>query len=205
MNVSAEQLEFVVGEVIRRLSIASSASSNSAADALSLQVGGNVLTLASLDGRLDGVQRVVVGHKTVVTPAAIDALKERSIALVRADSTFDRRASEVVLVKHENVESAAVEEFLRQLPTKVRSINLTDCEQLGTQVRPGEAAILLTNRPYEAACHANRDTRVCAVYPHDPGHLILAMNEVTANVLVVNANKYDRSMISTFLIADTKR
>src|SRR6476646_2755582 len=49
-----------------------------------LAVSDKVVALAHLDGRLDGVTRLVVPRGAVLTPAARDELRKRGIALASA-------------------------------------------------------------------------------------------------------------------------
>jgi hypothetical protein len=45
-----------------------------------------VITLSQLEGQLDGVVRLHVAERAVITPAARDLLKERGVELVRGDN-----------------------------------------------------------------------------------------------------------------------
>ena len=79
-----EFVERIVQEVIRRLvqrGLVLGGATGS--DETELAVSDKVVTLATLDGRLAGVKRVVVGGRSIVTPAAKDELNDRSIELVR--------------------------------------------------------------------------------------------------------------------------
>jgi hypothetical protein len=48
-----------------------------------MTVTDRVVALSAIEGRLDGVRRVVVDRRAVVTPAARDALKEKGVELTR--------------------------------------------------------------------------------------------------------------------------
>ncbi len=82
--LNAEFIERIVQEVIRRLLergvAVEEASSN---DNTELAVSDKVVTLATLEGHLAGVKRLVVGGRSIVTPAVKDELNDRSIELVR--------------------------------------------------------------------------------------------------------------------------
>ncbi len=77
-------IERIVQEVVRRLiergavvgQVANSSETERA-------VSDKVVSLATLEGRLAGVQRLVVGVRAVVTPAVKDELNDKSIELVR--------------------------------------------------------------------------------------------------------------------------
>ena len=75
-----ELFERIVQEVIRRLvagGITVGATGNK-----QLALSERVITLATLDGKLDGVETVSVQKRAVVTPAVKDELNRRSIRLV---------------------------------------------------------------------------------------------------------------------------
>ena len=80
----AEFIERIVQEVIRRLvqrgMVVGGASSSSETE---LALSDKVVTLATLNGRLAGVKRLVVGGRSIITPAVKDELNDRSIELVR--------------------------------------------------------------------------------------------------------------------------
>ena len=79
-----ELFERIVQEVIRRL-VERGVDIHPAATKREkdLAVSDKVVTLATLNGRLAGVKRVVVGGRSIVTPAVKDELNDRSIELVR--------------------------------------------------------------------------------------------------------------------------
>ena len=78
-----EFIERIVQEVIRRLLKQGPAGGATAGGETELAVSDKVVTLATLDGRLTGVKRLVVGGRSIVTPAVKDELKGRSIELIR--------------------------------------------------------------------------------------------------------------------------
>jgi hypothetical protein len=84
MNVTPEQLEWIVQEVIRRLRQADGQSPPAAAS--ELRLSDRVVTLAALKDRLNNVSRVSVPAKAVVTPAVRDRLKQLGVELVRQTS-----------------------------------------------------------------------------------------------------------------------
>ena len=84
MTFTEQQVEWIVVEVLRRLGVAEgkprSATAGSAGE---LRLTERVVTLRSIEGRLAGVTRVVVSARAVITPAARDELKQRTIELIR--------------------------------------------------------------------------------------------------------------------------
>jgi hypothetical protein len=86
MTLTSEQIDWIVAEVIRRLTASSdrvavfSGTPDSTAD---LTLSDKVITLRSLENRLGGMTRLIVPKNAVVSPAAKDELKQRKIELVR--------------------------------------------------------------------------------------------------------------------------
>jgi hypothetical protein len=84
MMYSEEQVEWIVAEVIRRLGLLGATGDRSSAS----QAGGElalaerVVTMRSVEGRLNGVSRLRVQRRAVITPAVKDELKERKIEIV---------------------------------------------------------------------------------------------------------------------------
>ena len=89
----AQVIERIVREVIRRLremetgnhrqSPVAATSSREAENVCTLTIEKHVVTLATLEGRLDGVERLLVPNNAVVTPSVHDELRDRNIALDR--------------------------------------------------------------------------------------------------------------------------
>ena len=85
MSFTEADVERIVAEVIRRLR----AMESSPAPAVPGPIGHDlvlterVIAMRTIDGRLAGVQRLLVPAKAVVTPAVRDELKKHKIELVR--------------------------------------------------------------------------------------------------------------------------
>ncbi len=96
MELSAQDIERIVSEVVRRLrqagvdvqSKGDGPSVTTAEEAVSTTctLSEHVISLDSIQGRLENVQQLVVGERAVVTPAVVDALRERKITLQRGVS-----------------------------------------------------------------------------------------------------------------------
>ena len=84
-NLDPELVERVVREVLRRLLDCGVVitSDSQVTRGGELQVAETVVATAALDGKLNGVRRVVVGSRAFVTPSAKDELRDRGIKLVR--------------------------------------------------------------------------------------------------------------------------
>lgn len=85
MTFTEADVERIVAEVIRRLRAMESSPAPVVAGPVvhDLVLTERVITMRTIDGRLVGVQRLLVPAKAVVTPAAMDELKKHKIELVR--------------------------------------------------------------------------------------------------------------------------
>jgi hypothetical protein len=82
MSLSEADIDRVVREVLRRLAAMTPSPLQATTVATTLSLSTRVVTTAELKGRLQGVQRLEVPTRAVVTPAARDYLRERGVQLV---------------------------------------------------------------------------------------------------------------------------
>jgi hypothetical protein len=78
MSLSEAEIEIVVREVLRRLA---AMAPQPLAQASTLSLSARVVTMAELKGKLQGVDRLQVPRRAVVTPAARDYLREHGVQL----------------------------------------------------------------------------------------------------------------------------
>jgi hypothetical protein len=85
MTFTQEQVERIVLEVIRRLGLLDTnpTRQRGSEKTVDLTLADDVITTRTLEGRLDGVRRVLVEQRAVITPLVRDELKQRNIELVR--------------------------------------------------------------------------------------------------------------------------
>mgnify|MGYP003332281937 CR=1 FL=1 len=166
-----------------------------------LELQDRVVTMASLSGRLSGIQRVVVATRAVVTPAVRDRLRELRIALAFASPT--QRAG----VANQATTSRRL--YLHQSGTRIDTTILvarlsaaTRCESLvGCPVPQAarELAAVLTNEstfgmwitPHwaEAQGLANRSANVRAIVATDVRMVREARRTWNANLLVLDPHR----------------
>ncbi len=72
-------VEYIIREVIRRLTAMANDTSRTDGDTVKLTE--RLVTMATLDGRLANMKRLIVGKKAIVTPLVKDELKKRKISL----------------------------------------------------------------------------------------------------------------------------
>lgn len=82
MNLTPEQIEQIIREVLSRL-VAASSGGPSTTPAAELALSERLVTLRDVEGRLAGVARLSVGPRTVVTPSVRDLLRQKKIEFVR--------------------------------------------------------------------------------------------------------------------------
>jgi hypothetical protein len=88
MTLSAEQLEWIVAEVVKRLRAEANCSCqpNHKPQATGIiEISDKVVTTSTLRDRLEGVTSLRVPRKAIVTPAAVDELRQHGITLLRAE------------------------------------------------------------------------------------------------------------------------
>ena len=76
-------VEYIIGEVIRRLT--AMANDPARDDGGTVKLTERLVTMATLDGRLANMKRLIVAKKALVTPLVKDELRNRKITLEYAD------------------------------------------------------------------------------------------------------------------------
>lgn len=79
MNNEPLDVDRIVREIVSRLR---AELKTQPAETLTLDV--RVVTLAALEGRLEGVRKLIVGARAIVTPSARDDLTDKNIEIVRS-------------------------------------------------------------------------------------------------------------------------
>lgn len=85
MSLSEADIERIVREVLRRLA-AMMPQPPVAARSSTLKIDSRLITTASLIGKLEGIQRVELPSRVVITPAARDYLRECGVQWVKQGS-----------------------------------------------------------------------------------------------------------------------
>lgn len=78
MSFSEQEIERIVQEVLRRLA---ALTARPALTGDTLTIGSRLVTVADLKGKLDGIKRLEVPRRAVITPAAKDFLKDSGVQL----------------------------------------------------------------------------------------------------------------------------
>ena len=171
-----------------------------------------VVSLASLDERLDHTKRINVRRGAVITPSAQDELRRRDIQVVYLEPTLSADSAprrlllavwnieydpQVLIVKFSQtdlaVETAHGDGSLRVLSREVKK------EKEGTNT----LGVLLTEKTCAAACHLNREPHLRAAAVYDRQHVSEATETLNANVIVMDPNRHGifaiRNLIKQFV------
>lgn len=165
-------------------------------DRTELVVAGRVVTLDHLADRLDGVRRLVVPARAVITPAVHDELVARGIQVVRrSDRLPEPAASRLALWILGRRFDPAVLAAALEAEGIAAQWHRADCLIAATDAAAaavtGEQtpAALITGEPAAAVCLANRHPGVRAVWAADPEQAKTHTAAVGANLLVLDPRR----------------
>jgi hypothetical protein len=159
-----------------------------------LVLSGRVVTMADVEGRLEGVEKLVVAPQAVLTPSVRDELYRRSVKLVYGRLQAPEKPVNVRLVIAVLGSQFEPGSLVADLQDKTVSVELRrhDClvaatdEAASEVVKPDTLSVVVSSDPAMALCLANRHRSVRAVWGVDPGRLAIDLESVGANMLVVD-------------------
>ncbi|HIQ21114.1 MAG TPA: hypothetical protein EYH34_07760 [Planctomycetes bacterium] len=164
------------------------------ADHDTLILSASVVTMAHVDGRLEGIRFVAVPQRAVVTPAVRDELHRRQVTLVYRDEPKAKGTPPVRLVVGvlgSRFDPRGLLAALEGEPVQVE-LERYDCLVAATDAlaaalaQPNTLGVLVTTHPAAALCLANRHRGVRAVWGVEPSRLDECLGDVGANLLVVH-------------------
>lgn len=198
-------VEWIVQEVLRRLQSGTAGRAGKPGEpapqtttpaanltAGELAVCDRVITWKLVQDRLEGVRRLVVPHRAVVTPAVRDELKRRGIELVvgqPAVSAVTTAAPLLLIDETQDVDMAYWQQRLSPpLETGQWTCRREILERIRLWVDRGGRAVWFTDRPASAVCRANAaGLRAYAAY--DLWLWRDALAEAAATVLVLDTRR----------------
>jgi hypothetical protein len=151
-----------------------------------------VVSLAALDGRLDGILELLVPPRAVITPSAREELARRRICLARTASPSTAADTTLVLaIADTSFQTAGLVHDLSRLGLTTVELARSGLaagvgELCDAVARDGSCGMVLCGRPWTAICIANRNKAVRAVGGTDAGAVLQGIEETRANVAVVN-------------------
>ena len=178
-----------------------------------LQLLDSLVTLASLEGRLDGVQEIVISPKAIVTPSVRDLLYKKEIKLMSVQNESPgRSASSAATIaprkSNANAGTTAVWLALHQLKREPETLlgflqgqanfirELFGCIIETTQAAAKQLAesdslraIIVTNHSAAALVSANRHEAIRAILGDNPEQTSQDAALVGANLLVLHADR----------------
>ena len=175
-----------------------------------LVVLSQVVTMSEVEGRLEGVRRLVVPPQAVVTPSVRDEIHRKRIALVYDQAVPAPGAGGVRLVMMILGSRFDPAPLIRALNGEGIEIEThrTDClvaatdRLAGELPKPSTLGLVVSAYPAVALCLANRHEGVRAMLGIDAGTVDAEAATVGANVLVVNSRTTSlfpmKQMISRF-------
>lgn len=213
----AIDIDGIVREVVRRLRALSTSAEASPAPAAShpkpaspstpaatasepstLHFAERLVTLAALNGKLNGHKQLAVGRKAIVTPAVVDELKRRGVTIVRQDSTNSQNAKVRLLV---SATSGNVKTAVRSdLSSATAGVEWLEChatsslvgavQELARHVSQRKLpGLLLTEQPLSAAVVANRNQNIRAAVIGDARSLDDALAQIGCNLIAVDPRR----------------
>jgi len=200
MSVGPWDIDAIVREVLRRLEqLASQSRMEPPPAALvpaaarpergELRLADRVVTLATLDGRLRGIHRLVVGRRAVITPSVRDLLRKQEIALLREEPARPTGASPVslaIIAAEIDYDPSRLSSRLAASATSAASVQAA-VVQAAESVRDRRVlTVLLTERTALAACLANRHRALRAALAWSRESVREATRAIGANLLVLN-------------------
>jgi len=216
MNIGNVDIEWIVREVIRRLRESETQFSTNRngtpvaqtqRTGKSLELSEPVITLSTVEKRLDGVERLAVPTRAVVTPAVVDELKDRKIELVRgalvrsaaADCSHHEPPQSAsgpgsgsgltVAVAVDNFDTALLSRLLGESAAIVNHPPHQEhvlLEDLARDIESGGRGVLLTGAPAAAVVTANRNPQVRAAVGFNFPAVRTAVDEAGANLLAID-------------------
>lgn len=166
-----------------------------------LALSGRVITLADVEDRLEGVRRVVLQPRAVVTPAVRDLLQQRGISVFyggpqRAPNDPTAKAGQlaplVVLLVTRRVTVQQLDNLLRPegitAEYEVFECLIRATERTAELCRQGKLVVLVTRHVAAGTCLANRLKGVRAIWGRNAQDVAPDATSIGANVLVADLN-----------------
>ncbi|NLX99427.1 MAG: hypothetical protein GXY83_25100 [Rhodopirellula sp.] len=178
-----------------------------------LAISSRLVTLAELDGKLgNGIRRLLVPPRAIVTPAVRDELRGKNVELVfgQTENKAATAATAAALLVITHGKPAHAEGLLKSLASDGIPLQpehsaciMAATDRLAEQLNVGPAlGLLLTKHTAAAVCLANRLPGVRAVLGADVATVAVDTAAVGANLLVVDPGRsglfHSRQIIGQF-------
>ncbi|HUY87539.1 MAG TPA: hypothetical protein VMV10_02275 [Pirellulales bacterium] len=183
----AKNAEQIVGDVLAKVQA-------KAGSPRELTIASRVVTLAEIEGKLEGIEQLVVPAKAVITPAARDLLRLKQIDIgyaLPAKAASRSRLLLVVGAAETKYDATSLIQAVVREGTTVERMARTGLVQVVGEMceeatKGGKLGLLLTSETAAASCLANRRAGVRAVVATSAAATPRAVRAVGANVLVID-------------------
>ena len=224
MSSSSQEIETIVRMVIDRLrdnavSTGTGTRSNAVAslspEPETLVIAEPLVTLKSLDNRLQGIKTLRVLPRSVVTPAVADELRRNGIGLVRSLDTVSKSAADRT---NQSAKALSTADFCVVVPSQkfpvIQAVNkhlsigfIEDSksdarivEELSCVFTSSVRAVWSASRPYAAQSACNRiQQNLSAVCLMQAADLQLAIEQAQPNLIIVDDNRWSGFQIAKLI------
>ena len=206
MATSEDQLETIVQAVLQRIGRTASASQQG-----ELALNDKVISEATLANRLDGVRRLSVTARAVVTPSARDILKEKNVALVRSLPVTASAAGHLIVAAcGKRIESIIditnLIASLRQRGIDVEQLKNDDIGKITSDLAEKFShseirGVLLTDQTAVAVCVTNRNPAVRAAAVESRGEVNEVVQNLGTNLLIINPLRHGQTHVQRIVEA----
>lgn len=190
-----EDIDRIVQEVIRRLVSSSTAKSTTA-----LHLSERVITLATIENRLNGIQQIVVARQAVVTPSVRDELRQKKIQLVQQDVPSQAQAGRKLFFA--NLTGVGLTSVIRDTAYEFQTIQQETLDAavriMTNQLTVDSLGVIATDQPEWAVCLANRNPDTHAFVGHNV-ECVRRAKTLNFNLMAMKPSPLFASLLKSFL------
>ncbi len=220
MNVNPAEIESIVRNVLSTLLAGDLASSSTTTNANvvsnEMAIADPVVSLSTLEGKMDGIAILRVLRTAVITPAARDLCRQAKVAIVKEEkpgASVNSLQSNVpsTLIATAPVDSkivrpqrliisgscramAAIQKQMcpKQASVRTQSDDTAALREIAVGLRNGhQAGVLIAASPHAACWQAARDEKLRPAVVSQWSDLPAVLTEVPVNVLILSASKWN--------------
>ena len=188
MNINPQTIDAIVQRVLRELRSskeqpAPTPVQTAKATPHCLSLDDAVITVASLQDRLSGIQTIRVRNRAVVTPSVADLLREKKIELhrIESDASSQSNRSSVALAQFRQQPATAPAPAGFHTLISIKALVDWTC----AKTKAGEKIILATDVPVAVQLILNRNHPLRAAFVRSRCELNEAIRQAAINVAVV--------------------
>jgi ribose 5-phosphate isomerase RpiB len=167
------------------------------------------VTQALLAESVNGSKIVRIGPKAIVTPSALDFVRQRGIEIVREPSAAMANTAArwlaIVTTSHLHIAPAidGLQQYGIQCELRLSGLPTEAAAQATSDICRGDAdkVIVFTGEPELVACLANRNERIRAAAIGDAAALARTQRELKPNVLALDPSNKSVHELRTLLKA----